>query len=275
MEQYPFVDGGMSSETEALSQLQRDADLGRTIRRGSKAFLAVSAIAAVVAGAFYSGARMSGKASSGSAGGSLTAKDLLRGSEIIRKVEEGADVDGPSSAQMGSAWPCRPGEELFQNKCFLSCSDQTRGEFPHRSSDCHCCKSLPCSGNPKEYKIDCPKFNKNSIAKLPCGPLLTDCVMENEELYDGMCYLKCSILTHSYFPIRTGMNTCSNTRYGGNYTMGFGPCNGFGVGGSHCMLHIPLSPHMGYQASPPGAAGEAPFGWTFTHEPSEAEAGSA
>merc|ERR1711879_302889 len=64
------------------------------------------------------------------------------------------------------------------------------------------------------------------------------------------------------YPIRTGMNTCSNGHYGGDWTMGFGVCSGFGIGKTACMPNIPQATGAGYLTSPGATPGEAPLGFT-------------
>lgn len=142
-------------------------------------------------------------------------------------------------------WPCKTGESLFMNMCYVDCGKATQGKFPFRDDPCTCCNSFPCDKRPGHYSQDCVKLDKSIDGRDAEGPRLLNCRSEFEELYEGLCYLRCDILTAQKYPIRTGMNTCSNELYGGNWMMGLGPCSGFGVGGRECMPNIPLPLGLG------------------------------
>eukprot|EP00440_Ansanella_granifera_P034561 gb/GFBE01037493.1/.p1 GENE.gb/GFBE01037493.1/~~gb/GFBE01037493.1/.p1 ORF type:complete len:259 (+),score=47.38 gb/GFBE01037493.1/:1-777(+) len=158
-------------------------------------------------------------------------------------------------------WPCSTNEEIFFGNCFASCSNLTNGEFPYRGEDCTCCKSLPCSTLPGEFVTDCDKLKKDSKGFIPHMPMLPECAYENEELYQGLCYTKCSLLTRGQYPIRTGLNTCSNHKFGGNWTMGVGLCSGFGIGGTKCLPHIPRAAGAGFVQPANTKPGIAPLGF--------------
>lgn len=141
-------------------------------------------------------------------------------------------------------WPCRKGEEIFGNLCYKTCGSLTDGSLPYRWDGCTCCSELPCplfvAG---KFNLNCTMLNKNSTGGDPIAPQLTVCENPDEELFMGLCYLKCSVLTYARLPIRTGMNTCSrNNNWAANWTMGFGPCSGFGIGSGlskYCWPAIP------------------------------------
>jgi len=97
-------------------------------------------------------------------------------------------------------------------------------------------------------------------------PILPDCPYEDEEIFEGLCYTKCSLLTMGRYAIRTAMNTCSNHDYGGEWTLGFGPCSGFGIGGTKCLPHMPKAFGAGFD-QPNRRPGIGPFGWTQLHLP--------
>ncbi|CAE8740274.1 unnamed protein product, partial [Polarella glacialis] len=167
-----------------------------------------------------------------------------------------------ATAPFHAGWPCELGEEIFFGQCFVSCKDATVGAYPYRQEDCTCCKELPCITT--DSVSDCVLFGVGAGGVPNHPPLLTNCPDPNEELYRGLCYTKCGTLTNGYYPLRTGMNTCSNFDYGGNWTMGFGVCSGFGVGGGNCLPHIPTAAGVG---SPGNArsfkdVGQAPMGFT-------------
>jgi len=145
-----------------------------------------------------------------------------------------------------NGWPCREGEELFFGHCYKSCDAETNGTHPNRNDDCTCCMDSPCISGSSRTLNDCARFDVNMDGERPMQPLLPDCPYANEEIFEGLCYTKCTVMTKGLFPFRTAMNTCSNGKYGGNWTMGFGPCSGFGIGGTKCAPHIPMAAGTGY-----------------------------
>mmetsp|Transcript_35380 Transcript_35380/g.75357 ORF Transcript_35380/g.75357 Transcript_35380/m.75357 type:complete len:307 (+) Transcript_35380:61-981(+) len=173
------------------------------------------------------------------------------------------DEDAEPELHLHEGWPCEPTEELFFGKCYISCANVTSGNFTFRDNDCTCCKEHPCDYSDEErFRSDCPKHNADSKGEQAHPPFLTDCPFETEELFQGLCYKKCSLMTNDKYPIRTGMNTCSNSNFGGNWTMGFGPCSGFGIGGGQkCLPHIPKPMGAGHFASPQDQKGVAPMGF--------------
>jgi len=158
------------------------------------------------------------------------------------------------------AWPCEVGEELWFGTCFISCDIASEGKFPARLDDCTCALTRPSARAPGDYETNCVKFDKAGNGNKTHAPFLTDCPYEDEELYDGLCYTKCTELTYGEYPIRTGMNTCSNGKYGGDWTMGFGVCSGFAIGHEACLPNIPKASGAGFPG-PAAEKGEAPMGF--------------
>jgi len=175
------------------------------------------------------------------------------------------------TAVFHKGWPCQPGEEMFFGECYLSCEVATKGTHPKRQEDCTCCMQLPCVDI--TAITDCTRFDVGADMQPKHPPFLTDCPDADEELYLGLCYTKCSDLTKGYYKIRTGSNTCSSGLYGGDWTMGFGPCSGFGVGGTHCLPHIPKAEGAGFDghAATDKDVGVAPMGWTEVPLPNRAK----
>jgi len=186
--------------------------------------------------------------------GQLSAAEIQQESNQLRvKPDRGlgdADDDEDLSPEADwnphAGWPCREGEEIFFGKCYKSCEAETNGTYPHRNDECTCCMDEPCVSSPERTQDDCTRFNRNIDGDRAKQPLLPDCPYANEEIFEGLCFKKCSIMTKGLFPFRSAMNTCSNGKYGGNWTMGFGPCSGFGIGGTKCAPHIPMADGAGY-----------------------------
>lgn len=183
--------------------------------------------------------------------------------------EEGAserELDTGSSsatdADLWPGWPCGIGEEMHFSKCYQTCANMTENRFPFRASPCKCCKSIDClKSNSAAAVNDCARFNVGATGLSAHRPYLPDCPYENEELFEGLCFYKCSLLTMGKYSLRTGVNTCSGDRYMSNWTMGLGMCNGFGIGGTKCMPHIPKAAKQAF-SQPGHTPGQAPMGWT-------------
>lgn len=167
----------------------------------------------------------------------------------------------PPPPSFSEEWPCNDGEELFFGVCYIKCDTATEGKFKFRVDECTCAASRPANrANPEEYTTDCVNLNMAGNGNKTHQPFLTDCPYKDEELYEGLCYTKCNELTYGQYPIRTGMNTCSNGKYGGDWTMGFGVCSGFAIGNGACLPNIPKAEGSGFPG-PAAEKGEAPMGF--------------
>ena len=63
------------------------------------------------------------------------------------------------------------------------------------------------------------------------------------------------------YALRTGVNTCSGDRFGANWTLGLGFNNGFGIGGTKGMPHIPKAAKQAFSQAG-HTPGQAPLGIT-------------
>lgn len=120
---------------------------------------------------------------------------------------------------------CGADEELFEGMCYMSCTLLTathkNGRYSVRTSPMSCCKpkeeekafslhncvrslSLPCNG----FDIAGKKEGFEGPGDETSCPHAPGLCLENEELYLGMCYKKCSDLTANAKPYRTAIATC-------------------------------------------------------------------
>lgn len=179
-----------------------------------------------------------------------------------------------SSADLWPGWPCGPEEEIFDSECYMTCEKISGGKLKFRADPCKCCADERCLQTPppadSKPVMDCGLYDKAADGQGAHQPILPDCPYEDEEIFEGLCYTKCSLLTMGKYPIRTAMNTCSNNDYGGEWTQGFGPCSGFGIGGTKCSPHIPKAYGAGFD-QPNLRPGIGPFGWTTVKLPTVPE----
>jgi len=136
---------------------------------------------------------------------------------------------------------CQDDEEEFMNLCYKKCSILTQGTHRYRTSAFTCCQA--------DSKSQCSLTNQQVNTKI-CGgfdvsgningqesacPHKFGTCYENEELYLGVCYKKCSILTNSEYSNRISpLSCCSETGFSCN-PLGFGEnvksSTSFNVGG--------------------------------------------
>lgn len=185
----------------------------------------------------------------------------------------GYDVDGSGNCPHEPG-ACLTNEELLLGVCYEKCSILTGGEFSYRVGPATCCKSesmLGCfdvrkdktrseyntGGGVGDHDQATPNWSHPPLMNLtesadtastsyvpptaPPGqgghaPSDTAC-QADEELYAGLCYKKCALLTEGEYSIRTSSWTCCASHPCGlsNQKGSIGKallCNGFDVGGS-------------------------------------------
>lgn len=111
---------------------------------------------------------------------------------------------------------CSDDEEMHLGLCYDKCGLLTLGTYPYRQSAWTCCREEECKRNPFR-QFSCCRHNMgwcsgfdiagmkegNKVCPHKAGACLTD-----EELFLGMCYKKCSLLTRSEFPYRVAAASC-------------------------------------------------------------------
>jgi len=103
--------------------------------------------------------------------------------------------------------PCKDGEELMAGLCYARCGSLTHGRFPVRASPFSCCEKEPCTEKNTNLTgvMPCQGFDVNEHGSCPEAP---GACLDDEELFLGMCYMKCSILTDGDFSNRIAAITC-------------------------------------------------------------------
>jgi len=121
-------------------------------------------------------------------------------------------IPGTAKSQ-GNPNNCYDTEEEFQGLCYRKCSLLTNGTFGLRTSAWTCCSAHALE--------DCFVSNQDKNIGLCSGydvagdgqscPRLPGKCMDNEEMFLGQCYEKCSILTNGEKPHRTSPFSCCAT----------------------------------------------------------------
>ncbi|CAE8593542.1 unnamed protein product [Polarella glacialis] len=136
---------------------------------------------------------------------------------------------------------CLNNEETFMKMCYKSCSLLTFGKMPYRKGADTCCSKTGFSSFvtclwPTNYDVNLQYAvgggqNFNSQPHLP--GMAIKC-LDDEELFAGLCYKKCSILTGGVAPYRMSVMSCcmleAATACGANMTATVAT-PGFDIGG--------------------------------------------
>lgn len=140
---------------------------------------------------------------------------------------------------------CFEEEEFFAGACYKNCSALTNGQYPIRSSPNTCCSAEPCifpSHISFMGPFVCTGYAVDSRGSCPRRPGKCN---SDEEMYQGVCFKPCAVLTQQEFPHRTGPMTCCKYEppcfsFANLRSEGIGPCSGYDVGGEgHDCSHEP------------------------------------
>jgi len=135
--------------------------------------------------------------------------------------------------------------------CFKKCSDLTGGAYPVRSSAFSCCKAEPCSmGNSKIHLSFCGGFDVAGDAEGNGCPSGEGACLNDEEMFDGICYKKCSLFSDgARFNHRVAPNICCSSKgfrcllphfvkFSADFAVGGG--NGDGNSATPASPHAPI-----------------------------------
>jgi len=158
--------------------------------------------------------------------------------------------------------PCADSEELYGGLCYKRCALLTGGQASIRTSSWTCCEQHPCypwnQHGSLGTRLLCNGFDISADGSCPHKPGV--CLLD-EELYMGICYKKCSLLTEGAFPHRTAAATCCKTA--GIGCLNFGndrTSKNFDVGGGagDHDPSTPAKPHPPMLSLTEGASLQAP-----------------
>ncbi|CAK0895137.1 unnamed protein product [Prorocentrum cordatum] len=147
---------------------------------------------------------------------------------------------------------CYDDEEEHAGLCYPQCSLLTFGTHPYRTSAFSCCSRAPCQWDQTAFRSSiCGGFDVSGDSANGICPHLPGACLANEELLNGLCYKKCSILTEGEYMFRTGPLTCCKFRSqlactagakgpGGSYDIS---SPRFATGGGLCTSEMPCMIH--------------------------------
>lgn len=109
---------------------------------------------------------------------------------------------------------CEDNEEIHLGLCYKKCTLLTDDAYPIRTGPFKCCSSRPCgyanqvlSGS---SAAPCKAFDVNGHDGCPHAP---GACLVDEELWLGLCYKKCEILTKGAYPHRSSHISCCKSEY--------------------------------------------------------------
>jgi len=133
----------------------------------------------------------------------------------------------PPSENTQDGNTCNDDEELFQNLCYKKCSLLTQGTHPIRTTSMSCCnadKIADCNFKNQEVSVKiCGGYDVagNVNGQTSACPHAEGGCYENEELFLGQCYKKCSDVAGPEYTKRISSWSCCKAD-------GLTDCNPFG-----------------------------------------------
>mmetsp|Transcript_112680 Transcript_112680/g.158055 ORF Transcript_112680/g.158055 Transcript_112680/m.158055 type:complete len:413 (-) Transcript_112680:127-1365(-) len=108
---------------------------------------------------------------------------------------------------------CASDEEEILGTCYKKCVDLTGGYFPIRTSPFSCCEAEPCGfQNTRVHLSFCSGFDVAGDQEGKGCPNFEGACLTDEELFDGLCYKKCSLFPSGYtYNHRVAPNMCCST----------------------------------------------------------------
>ena len=108
---------------------------------------------------------------------------------------------------------CASDEEEMMGTCYKKCVDLTGGYFPIRTSPFSCCEAEPCGfQNTRVHLSFCSGFDVAGDQEGKGCPNFEGACLTDEELFDGLCYKKCSLFPSGYtYNHRVAPNMCCST----------------------------------------------------------------
>jgi len=212
------------SDEEQEQSTTANTHRDRVFVRTGFALFAVSVVAGI---AWYSGARHTGL-TEGSVSAATVLSDAgaqLRAAALQQahqEIEKGSELAVGPKAKMHDGNLCADDEEEFGGLCYAQCSALTQGAKPYRQSAWTCCSEAVCSlRHGIRGILDCCKHDVGfcsgfSVSGAQEGheacPHTPGACLADEELFMGVCYMKCGLLTGNLYPFRVAPDGCCRSK---------------------------------------------------------------
>lgn len=116
--------------------------------------------------------------------------------------------------------PCSDDEEVHAGLCYEKCSALTGGQYVYRQSAWTCCNKPSCNamslltGACCKHNLGfCSGFDVAGLREKGGCPHKPGACLTDEELFLGICYMKCSLLTKGKYPYRVASASCCKDRH--------------------------------------------------------------
>jgi len=185
-----------------------------------------------------------------------TQKAMLR-EKLLKRLNITSLHDlAPDPSSISDDGECASDEELHEGLCYKRCLLLTEAKEPFRESAFQCCEHEPPCG-----------MMGGSVEAKPCGgyavsgdstgnvcPHTPGGCLKDEELFEGVCYMRCNLLTYNMLNFRDTADSCCKS--GSPFAMlEFGACDtdtAYAVGGGKGdgdastpdVPHTPLRPRV-------------------------------
>jgi len=108
---------------------------------------------------------------------------------------------------------CYGDEEEYDGLCYKKCSLLTKGTHPLRISAFECCAQQPnCLKHATMKARICSGYGISGDSTGNVCPHTPGECLKDEELHEGMCYMRCSLLTSGILQYRDGAYTCCKSK---------------------------------------------------------------
>jgi len=142
-----------------------------------------------------------------------TEKDMLR-TQLLKKLNITSLHDLFPHADLHEQGKCSDDEELHGNLCYKKCSLLTGGRQPFRVTAFECCAHKPPCLTGTSIKTDlCDGYAVSSDTVGGGCPHTPGGCLKDEELFEGMCYMRCSLLTYGMLKYRGSSSACCKQRF--------------------------------------------------------------
>eukprot|EP00445_Apocalathium_hangoei_P034561 CAMPEP_0203941884 /NCGR_PEP_ID=MMETSP0359-20131031/78191_1 /ASSEMBLY_ACC=CAM_ASM_000338 /TAXON_ID=268821 /ORGANISM="Scrippsiella Hangoei, Strain SHTV-5" /LENGTH=258 /DNA_ID=CAMNT_0050872521 /DNA_START=1 /DNA_END=773 /DNA_ORIENTATION=- len=137
-----------------------------------------------------------------------------------QEVTQGSNLATAPKENLNDGNICNDDEEQYGALCYAKCSQLAGPDHTYRQSAWTCCKQAQCS---LANLFSCCKHDAGacsgfSIAGMQEGsaicPHAPGGCLNDEELFLGMCFMKCSVLTGGLYPHRTEVDGCCKSSTG-------------------------------------------------------------
>jgi hypothetical protein len=140
-------------------------------------------------------------------------KEKLR-KKLLTKLNISSLHDLAPDEDMNDGNICEDDEELHDELCYKQCYLLTGNKRPDRATAFQCCdgdsrQTPPCAADPNDASMKpCSGYDVSGDLTGNGCPHTPGGCLKDEELFDGLCYMRCSLLTNGMLQYRDTADAC-------------------------------------------------------------------